>query len=76
MGKTKYLINGRFVEDRTLPGLLVNTSDPVIRKALSSYSEQVMENGIVVHALPRLMESILGYFSKEGIKPAKTERIG
>jgi len=76
VGKTRYLVNGKFVEDKTLPGLLVNTGDPVIRKALSSYEEQVMENGIVVHALPRLMQSILGHFSKEGIKPARTERIG
>ena len=74
MKGTKYLVNGRFVEEKTLPGLLANTSDPTIRKVLSSYEEQVMENGIVVHALPRIMQSILGYFSKEGIKPAKTER--
>lgn len=76
MKGTKYLINGRFVEDKTLPGLLVNTGDPVIRNALSSLDEQVMENGIVVHALPKIMQSILGYFWKEGIKPAKIERGG
>jgi len=76
VGRTKYLINGKFVEDKTLSGLLVNAGDPTIRKALASFDEQVMENGIVVHALPRLMQSILGHFSKEGIKPAKIERGG
>ena len=71
---TKYLINGKFVEGNKLVGRLENTSDNEVRKALLKCEEQVMENGIVVHALPRLMQSILGHFSKEGIKPAKIER--
>lgn len=75
IGGLIHYINGQWTLNRKIVGTIENTSDPIVRAAISPpVVERVFSNGIVVHALPKVMERIIGYFDIEGITPAKTER--